>query len=96
MLSSLWGPSTWFHIHQISWNISEKDQKGQKEFCKLVNKKVSFEKFKRGILICRLIYRQHAARKIQHLWDRYWYQPNIDGVSRAGLSGYSRLVDQIE
>ncbi len=45
---------------------------------------------RRGLDICRNIYREFAARKIQQTWDRYWYSPNVrraPGTLWAGKRG---------
>lgn len=48
--------------------------------------------FSRGIEILHNIMINNSAWKIQAVWDRYWYQPNAEGQSRAALKGYASVV----
>ena len=53
---------------------------------------IRVELFCLGIRKISQMYRNRCARLIQRTWDRYWYQPNEVGESRAGLTGYRKLV----
>ncbi len=41
-----------------------------------------------GIRKVQTLYYNRCARILQRTWDRYWYQPNKTGESRAALAGY--------
>ena len=53
---------------------------------------IRVELFCVGIRKLQRMYQNRCARLIQRTWDRYWYQPNGAGESRAGLTGYRKLV----
>lgn len=59
---------------------------------KAQNDYYKFKGFHRGFEIVRKMMINNAALKIQSAWDRYWYQPNPEGQSRAAIKGYANVV----